>query len=142
VLAAGSRHAVARIEPSGDDLRLQEAPDPSKPQFRETFRYRTDIGDAAQNRSSFEAAAQRLGVTLVAVNELPVRRGVKLEIVAEGDSRSLNRLRENFNGITVFTDSGGSLSDPVIGPPMDATATRLRRVWWALQRRRSGPIDR
>lgn len=117
--------------------------------YRETFRYKTGEDRVEQARANLESAAERFHVSL---DEFRVITGggssrVTVEVTAIGKSADLTRMRENVVGsISVFGDSGGGdISDLVwdltAGPVLDATATRLRRGWWSVQRRRRGETD-
>lgn len=114
-------------------------------QYRETFRYKTEEARADQARANIASAAARFGLQLAEFNVITGdSRRVTIEVTVVGASADLNRMRENVVGsVSLFEDTGGSgISDLVwdmtAGPALDVAATRLRRGWWALQRRHRG----
>jgi hypothetical protein len=118
-------------------------------EYRETFRYRTEDTRADQARANIESAAERFNVALTEFNVITGESSrVTVEVTVVGTSANLNRMRENVVGsVSVFEDSrgGAGISDLVwdmtAGPVLDVAATRLRRGWWSVQRRRPGDDD-
>lgn len=111
-------------------------------EYRETFSYTTEE-DAEYERASMQKVAEQHGLKVECLAAIPAEDGkTRIEITVVGRSRDITKVREIVADDTGFSSSGGGdIENIAIDLAVDLAATPTRRAWWALQRRRRGPVD-
>jgi hypothetical protein len=117
-------------------------------EYREAFRFKTEADRIDQARANVERAAERFHLKLDDFTVTLNGNGrAMVEVTVSGKSADLTKMRENVMGeVSVFgrsasTDLADIVWDFTVGPALDLAATRARRGWWAVKRRRRQQTD-